>query len=197
MNDALNNSRRDFSSHCNAHLLRELIFIEEVLGQNWALSLRRVLEDALSAAYHHRAAGSVFSPEEKTLLFARYDDCLASGWEENPQLEAAPSGRRGRKKKTKAQNLLARLLTHKASYLAFIEDLSLPFTNNQAERDLRMDKVKQKVSGGFRTTEGACRFAKIRSYIATANKNGKSLLDALTDAFLGRPFIPPEEPLPT
>ena len=73
-------------------------------------------------------------------------------------------------------------------------DLSVPFTNNQAERDLRMLKVKQKISGSFRTMEGARRFARIRSYISTATKNGKNLLDALAQAFLGNPFLPSRAP---
>ena len=99
-----------------------------------------------------------------------------------------------RPKKTKAQNLLSRLELHKESVLAFMVDLSVPFSNNLAERDLRMLKVKQKISGGFRTLPGARRFAKIRSSISTAMKNGQNLLEPLTGTFLGTPFIPSRAP---
>ena len=178
---------------CNAHLCRELVFVEEVLGQAWARPFRLFLEDVLAATYGHRERQTVFSPEELVLLKARYDDLIARGWAENPRPEAGPK-RRGRPKKTKAQNLLSRLELHKESVLAFMVDLSVPFTNNLAERDLRMLKVKQKISGGFRTLPGARRFAKIRAYISTAMKNGQNLLDALTGAFLGTPFIPARDP---
>ncbi|MGC8529527.1 MAG: IS66 family transposase [Leptospirillia bacterium] len=88
----------------------------------------------------------------------------------------------------------ARLETHKESLLAFMVDLSVPFTNNLAERELCMIKVKQKISGSFRTREGARRFARIRSYISTAMKNAQNLLEALTGAFPGPPFLPSRVP---
>ena len=178
---------------CNAHLCRELVFVEEVMGQAWARPLRLFLEDLLSATYGHRERQTVFSPEDRALLSDRYDELIVRGWEENPLPEAAPK-RRGRPKKSKAQNLLFRLETHKESVLAFTVDLSVPFTNNQAERDLRMLKVKQKISGCFRTIPGARRFVKIRSYISTVMKNGQNLLEALSGAFLGTPFIPSLDP---
>ncbi len=178
---------------CNAHLCRELVFVDEVLEQDWARPLRLFLVEVLDASYAHRAAGTVFSPEALASLSARYDKLIDNGWKENPLAPETPK-RRGRPKKTKAQNLLSRLQTHKESVLAFMYDLSVPFTNNQAERDLRMLKVKQKISGSFRTMEGARRFARIRSYISTATKNGKHLLDALTQAFLGNPFLPSRSP---
>lgn len=174
---------------CNAHLCRELVFMDEVLEQDWAGPIRLFLLEVLDASYAHRAAGTVFSPEELSTRSARYDELIAKGWKENPLIPETPK-RRGRPKKTKAQNLLSRLQTHKESVLAFMTDLSVPFTNNLAERDLRMIKVKQKISGSFRTKEGARRFARIRSYISTAAKNGKNLLEALSHALLGNPFLP-------
>lgn len=90
----------------------------------------------------------------------------------------------------KAYNLLRRLRDHEAGVLAFLLHPGVPFTNNQSEQDLRMSKVQQKISGGFRTLQGATRFARIRSYISTARKNGQNILDALSNALQGHPFIP-------
>ena len=98
--------------------------------------------------------------------------------------------KRGRRKKTKAQNLLVRLGEHESSVLAFVHDLNIPFTNNLGEQDIRMIKVRMKVSGCFRTIEGARQFARIRGYLSSARKNGINLLDAMTQVFQGTPFIP-------
>ena len=102
----------------------------------------------------------------------------------------APTGKRGRPKRGKAGNLVDRLRAHEAAALAFLADFAVPFDNNQAERDLRMTKVREKISGCFRTTSGAERFCRIRGYIATLRKQGIPILATLAQAVLGNPLTP-------
>lgn len=99
------------------------------------------------------------------------------------------TGRRGRVKKTAQQNLIERLLTHQAAVLGFMLDFGVPFDNNLAERDLRVFKVKGKVSGTFRSLEGANWFARIRGYISTLRKQGRNVFQAIQQAFSGTPFL--------
>jgi transposase len=99
--------------------------------------------------------------------------------------------KRGRPKKSKALNLLERLDEHRKEVLAFMYDFKVPFDNNLAERDLRMAKVQQKISGTFRSQDGANAFCRIRSYISTAKKSAVNVIDAIGDAFQGYPSLPP------
>lgn len=114
--------------------------------------------------------------------------------EANKEMESLPKPKqkrkRGRNKKHPAVNLYERLNNHKTAVLAFTHDFSSPFDNNQAERDVRMAKLKQKISGTFRSPEGANYFARIRGYINTAKKNKANIADALYDACSGNPFMP-------
>jgi transposase len=118
----------------------------------------------------------------------RYGRLLVAGFKANPPPER--TGKRGRPRQTKSKNLLDRLDKHRREVLRFMGDFSVPFDNNQAERDLRMVKVRQKISGCFRTEEGAAMFCRVRGYISTVRKQGKDVLGVLEDVFMGEPFVP-------
>ena len=182
---------------CNAHHLRELHYIEKQYQQPWASSMANLLcsikktVEETKASADHLAALQIKSFERK------YDQLLAEGLAANPDLPPTPPAgapkKRGRPKRSPPLNLLIRLRDFKPQVLAFMVDFRVPFDNNQAERDVRMVKVQQKVSGCFRTLEGAQRFGRIRGYISTARKNAKNVFEAIGDALDGKPFIPSPE----
>ncbi len=178
-------------SICNAHLLRELKFLHEEHDQPWAGTMSDLLTEMHSFVETQKHKRSQFTDRQKSPWVKHYRAILKQGYEANP-LEKPPDSKpkRGRPKKTKARNLLERLDHYESFVLAFLHDTRIPFTNNQAERDIRMIKVRQKISGCFRTTKGALSFARIRSYLSTARKNGLNLLISITNAISGRPFIP-------
>ena len=179
---------------CNAHHLRDLIFIYERYQQMWATQLATLLVDIKKSVEQAQQAGLTCLTDDQLATFEqRYQKLLAQGEADNP-LATERLQTRGKLKQSPARNLLNRLRKHQSAVLAFMFDFNVPFDNNQAERDLRMVKLKQKVAGCFRTKDGATLFCTIRSYIATVRKHGISILDALVDAFLGSPFRPASLP---
>jgi transposase len=182
---------------CNAQLLRELTFVTEHLQQEWAVDLIKLTLDLKESVEVERSQGqSGLSKSSLADWHSRYANLIAQGLAANPPPEGGwPRNKRGRPKQTKAKNLLDRLHSHTNEVLAFANDFKVPFDNNQAERDLRMIKVQQKVSGCFRTEAGANWFCRIRSYISTLRKQGQSAYYALKQAFMAQPLIPALPPV--
>jgi transposase len=181
---------------CNAHHLRELRFIEKQYQQCWAKDMAELLVEIKVAVETTPEPVMSLSPLELEGFEKRYDEVVQSGFAVNPPPVSPSEGevkKRGRPKQPPPVNLLIRLRDFKGEVLAFMSDFRVPFDNNQGERDVRMVKVKQKVSGGFRTLEGAKRFGRIRGYISTARKNAKNVFEVIRDAFDGNPFIPSSE----
>lgn len=176
---------------CNAHHLRELTSAEEQEGMKWASRMIEFLLDSKSLVDSSKNEGkkSLEAFEIETLE-KRYEEILKGGYDEYPSMEIARPKKRGREKKAPSLNLLERLWDNMKCTLAFMYDFQVPFDNNLSERDIRMMKVKQKISGSFRSDEGAEWFCRIRSYISTIRKNGLNVLQSVKDAFSGKPFIP-------
>ena len=173
---------------CGAHHLRELTGAEEQ-GQAWALGMSCLLLDAKDVVEQAKAAGRKrLSTKTLAQLHSSYRELIALGHEENPGLAGRGQGRRP--KRTKAQNLLLRPDQREPEVLRFTIDFRVPFDNNLSERDLRMIKLQQKISGCRRTTQGAERFLAIRSYLSTARKQGQRLIDVLSQLTAGEPWLP-------
>jgi transposase len=175
---------------CNAHHLRELRFIVERYAQTWAELMSTLLVTMKEAVEQAKAQGQTqLSMDMRFELERQYRALVAEGLRLNPpNLSSAKA--RGRPKQSPARNLLERLDKHRIRVLRFLHDFRVPFDNNQAERDIRMMKLKQKISGGFRSPHGAQLFCRIRGYLSTLNKQGHSLLRALEQVFQGQPVIP-------
>ncbi len=174
---------------CNAHIIRELTFAYEEYKQRWAHKLKRLLLKIHDTVERSRLKGKN-SLDVRTLhrYIEQYESLVRNGMKKNPWLRGSPH-KRGRKKQSKVRNLLDRLHDFQESVLAFMVDFSVPFTNNLAERDLRMTKVKVKISGCFRSQVGVKIYCRIRSYLSTVRKNGLVAFDAIASAFNHQPFI--------
>jgi len=176
---------------CNAHHLRELIFLTEQHDQRWAKDMIDCLLDIKKAVDEAKGSSDTVFKKQIQKFEQRYQNILDQGYHENPlPKRESTKKKRGRRKKSKARNLLERLDEHRKQVLAFMYDFNVPFDNNLVERDLRMAKVQQKISGTFRSPGGATAFCCIRSYISTARKNALNAIEAIGNAFAGTPSVP-------
>jgi transposase len=175
---------------CNAHHLRELQFVVDQYQQPWAKKMSQLLLDIKTEIEAAPLEQMSLAPQRLTHFGQRYDELISQGLDANPPPAHPPPKKRGRKKQSPPKNLLDRLQQFKPQVLAFMYDFRVPFDNNLAERDVRMVKIKQKISGAFRTPTGAETFCAIRSYISTVRKHGLNVIDAIHDALSGNPFIP-------
>jgi transposase len=175
---------------CLVHVLRELTYLAEEMGLWWAQKAKRLLLAMKQATDEARSQGQHgLSPPQIAAFTARFLALL----DEADQLHLylpTPVGKRGRAKQHPARNLLDRLRKYQHAVLLFLERLDVPFDNNLAERDIRMLKVQQKVSGSFRSTQGAVQFCRIRGYLSTLRKQGVHVFSALQATLCGQPLLP-------
>ena len=175
---------------CLVHLLRELTFLAEEQGLEWAADLKTLLLDMKEATDEAREQGlATLHPLEVEDWQAQFVALVAQADATTPTAQAPP-GKKGRVKQSAARNLLDRLIEDQQAVLAFLHRLVVPFDNNQAERDVRMVKVQQKVSGSFRSEAGATAFCRIRGYLSTLRKQGLDLLASLQATLCGHPILP-------
>ena len=166
---------------CHAHHLRALQALVEFDKEDWARRMQRLLRRARSVARLARRRGIAVPARLVARLARGYDRLLVEAMEFHEGLPPlASAGKRGARRRRKGHNLALRLHARRDATLRFLADPEVPFTNNEAERDLRMMKLRQKISGGFRSASGAEEFAILRTIIATAQKQGWDILDALT-----------------
>ncbi len=178
-------------SLCNAHHARELTYLFEEEGSIWARRMYVLLMEAKSIVDQAKASKlKSLDTNQIESIESQYRQIISLGYKGLPEPEKKPKGKRGRTKKTKEHNLLNRLNEYEQDTLRFVKDFRVSFDNNQAERDVRMAKVKKKVSGCFRSNQGAKDFARIRSYISTVKKHGKNAFEEIKNAIAGNPFIP-------
>jgi transposase len=175
---------------CGAHLLRELTFLHEQHQQDWAAQMKALLLKAKAAVDTARQYGETALTDAcSAALTHEYDALVHAGFAANPPPPPRPGKHRAAD--TPPRNLLKRLARDRYAVLRFMHNFAVPFDNNLAERDLRMMKVRLKISGCFRTLQGAVLFCTLRSYLSTARKQGLSAFTALVNAFSGSPFSLP------
>src|SRR6266566_4947735 len=176
---------------CNVHHLRDLTFLHEEQHQDWAAQMKTLLLAIKAAVDQARTIGlTSLHPLEVADWKAQYVALLQEGYRANPPDPPPEAGKRGRRKQSAARNLLDRLSTHQEAVLLFLDNFVVPFDNSLAERDIRMVKVQQKISGCFRSEAFAAAFCRIRGYLSTLRKQGLAVLTALEQVLVGHPVSP-------
>lgn len=177
-------------SVCNEHHVRELDGVSERDGQGWSERMKIILYDGLDLKRRYHDHDQDIPLADIAALTTRYRRCLRDGYAATPKPQPDPTRTRGRPKRGKTLALLDRLRDRQAETLRFLHDRHVPWSNNQAERDIRPMKIQQKISGGFRTEAGAIGFCRIRSYLSTTTKNGIDPCDAIAQALARKPWLP-------
>ena len=178
-------------SFCNAHHLRELTFISQSEKVIWSENMHRLLTTINEEVYKSKEKGRMHLPQSKIARYGHYYDAICKGaLVYYPPPAATRQKTKGRVAQAKGKNLLDRFVKYKEEILRFCTDFTVAFTNNLAERDLRMIKVKEKISGTFASFKGGEIFARIRGYISTVKKNNRSVLEELNNVLRGKPFVP-------
>lgn len=174
---------------CNEHHVRELDGVVARENARWALRLKIVLYDGLNLKRQYHDNGLLIPQAKIDTITRRYRKWISAGYASTPE-PIQRSGKRGRPKRGKTLALLDRLRDRESETLRFLHDPAVPWSNNQAERDIRSSKIQQKVSGGFRSESGAVEFCRIRSYLSTARKHGIHPFDAVAAVLRGDPWMP-------
>ena len=178
-------------SYCNAHILRELNGITEKENVVWSQDMHTLLTNMNIAVHKAKESNKTQLSQPQIQKFIKnYEKIIQSANNYYPPPDKSIKNSRGRPKQAKGKNLLNRLSKYQAGTLRFLNDFHVPFTNNLAERDLRMIKVKEKISGSFASFKGGEIFCRIRSYISTLKKNNIAVLKGLRDTLAGKPYVP-------
>lgn len=174
-------------SFCNAHHLRELVGVVQNEDATWAIHMHKLLTNMNNYIYKIKNNSKISPSRGK---FRRYYELYDKICQGATQFYPPPNNQRKKGKQSKGKNLLDRFLKYKSETLRFFTNLLVPFTNNLAERDLRMIKVKEKISGCFVSFKGGEIFSRIRGYISTLKKNNMSVLEGLKNALEGKNYLP-------
>jgi transposase len=178
-------------SYCNAHILKELTAINEQDSVQWSEDMHKLLTNMNIAVHKAKDSNKKELSKAQIQKFTKnYEKITKSAENYYPPPDNRTKKTKGRPKQEKGKNLLDRLSNYQNETLRFLNDFRVPFTNNLAERDLRMIKVKEKISGSFASFKGGEIFCRVRSYISTLKKNNISVLQGLSDALNGKAYLP-------
>ena len=178
-------------SYCNAHILRELNGITEKESVVWSQDMHTLLTNMNNAVHKAKEGDKEYLSNAQIEKFTKnYEKIIKGALQYYPVPDKTEKKARGKPKQEKGKNLLDRLSKYQEEHLRFLSDFRVPFTNNLAERDLRMIKVKEKISGTFMSFRGGEIFCRIRSYISTLKKNNVAVLQGLKDALNSKPYVP-------